>query len=73
MTPISDVRAWVNRKEVSCTVNGNVVTLDIPPGLKLDIPPGLKKRKKVIRIIYPYKPEWLYGEIVGIDIEHPFG
>ena len=61
MTPISDVRAWVNRKEVSCTVNGNVVTLDIPP--------GLKKRKKVIRIIYPYKPEWLDGEIVGIDTE----
>ena len=27
----AQARAFVNRKEVPCTVNGNIITLDIPP------------------------------------------
>ena len=50
-------RAFVNRKEVPCTVNGNIITLDIPP--------SLEKKEEEITLIYPYEPKGLvfrYGK-----------
>ena len=60
----AQARAFVNRKEVPCTVNGNIITLDIPP--------NAEKQEEEITLIYPYEPNGLVFRY-GKEKKYPFG